>query len=85
MPSLSMCELCDGAAWCRGSEGHLCLGIFLVQLLAWAMVGALQSSEAPQGILWENDIFGKITSFLLSVAHQILQRGTKGLLYSLCK
>lgn len=85
MPILRVCELCGGAGWCRGSKGDWCLGISLVQLQAQAVVGALQSSEAPQGILRENGIFGKITLFPLSVAHQILRTGAKGLLYSLCK
>jgi len=44
------------------------------------MVGVLQSAGAPQGILWENSIFGKMTFFPLSVAREILHAGGQGTL-----
>lgn len=52
LPRLSMCEFCDGAAGCRGSEGDGCLGGFLVQLLARAAVErckALEHCRASSG------------------------------------
>lgn len=97
-PARGDCSRClDLTGFSKAAAGcpvPVCVS-FVMGQRGWPVPGRLFGSAAGTGcggsaakrwsILWENSIFGKIAFFPLSVAHEILHTGAKGLLCSLCK